>query len=230
MHRKCLKMNKKFLLLLFCFISEIVNSQELSFDYLIESTRISGEKYTGFQFYNSKTQQVFSVRKHNQKFIGSLSDVERKLLHYFYIYEKDGKYNAVYSDSYTYNPVLTVLKENIESTNNIEVNKIGDLNYDINVFKSNRSKKSKISVDVTLEKSAFSFFEIFIDSPESLSISEKLEKKVNEYGCCYWIAKYKVIYRKNNEVSVINSFNKADLKLIIPNKLNIKHLQSSNSQ
>ncbi|KQK25291.1 hypothetical protein AR438_12240 [Chryseobacterium aquaticum] len=137
-------MNKKFLLLLFCFISEIVNSQELSFDYLIESTRISGEKYTGFQFYNSKTQQVFSVRKHNQKFIGSLSDVERKLLHYFYIYEKDGKYNAVYSDSYTYNPVLTVLKENIESTNNIEVNKIGDLNYDINVFKSIDQKKVKL--------------------------------------------------------------------------------------
>lgn len=218
---------KKNFILLFCFISVIVCSQELSFDYLIESTRISGEKYTSFQFYNSKTQQVFSVRKHNQKFIGSLYDVEKKLLHYFYIYERDGKYNAVYSDSYTHNPILSVLNEDNKPTTNIGVTKIEDLHYAISFFNSNRSKKNKISVDITLEKSAFSFFEIFIDSPERFSIFEKLEREMNEYGCCYRVAKYKVTYRKNNEVSVVNNFNKVDLKLILPVKLNVKYLQSS---
>lgn len=222
-------MKKKFLVLLFCFISEIAFSQEISFDYLLESKRISGEKYTSFEFYNSKTQQSFTIKKHNQKFIGSLYDVEKKLLHYFHIYEKDGMYNAVYSDSYIHNSLPNVNSEDDSSTF-IEMNKIDELHYTASIFNKDRSKKSRIIAEITLEKSAFNFFEISIDSPERFSISKKLEGEVNKYGCCYRIAKYKVIYRKNNEVSIINSFNKVDLKLILPNKLNIKHLQSSNSK
>ncbi|WP_312089936.1 hypothetical protein [Chryseobacterium sp.] len=95
-------MKKIFLMLLF-LSSMLCLTQEISYDYIIEKETIVGEKHTSFQFYNSKTHQFFSVQKISQKFIGSLYDAENKLLHYFYIFEKEGKYNAIYSDSYIHN-------------------------------------------------------------------------------------------------------------------------------
>lgn len=91
----------------------------------------------------------------------------------------------------------------------IEIYKVDDLNYKVNLFSKNKSKKSRISVDVILEKSEFNFLEIFIDSPERVSMSTMLEKEVNKDGCCYRIAKYAVTYRKNNVVSTTNTMKKS---------------------
>ncbi|MCY0976698.1 hypothetical protein PGH12_05990 [Chryseobacterium wangxinyae] len=222
---------KENLSILFFFISIFSFSQEISFDYLIEKTSVSREKYKSFTFLNSQTNQFLSVSRHNKKFIGSLNDMDEKLLHYFYIYEKDGKYTAVYSDSYpSDSPIKTSnLDSKYANHDNIELYKVDDLNYKVNLFSKNRSKKSRISVDIILEKSEFNFLDIFIDSPERFAISTMLEKEVNKDGCCYRIAKYAVTYRKNNVVSTTNTTKKVELKLIIPDKLNIKTLQSSTS-
>lgn len=158
--------------------------------------------------------------------------MDEKLLHYFYIYEKDGKYTAVYSDSSPNDSTIKTNDVDSKSANHddIEIYKVDDLNYKVNLFSKNKSKKSRISVDVILEKSEFNFLEIFIDSPERVSISTMLEKEVNKDGCCYRIAKYAANYRKNNVVFTTNTMKKVDLKLIIPNKLNVKILQSSTSR
>lgn len=223
---------KKNFLLLFCFISSFVFSQEYHFDYFIEQTRISREKYTSFKFYNSKTRHFFFVSRINQKFIGSLNDTENKLLHYFYIYEKDGNYTAVYSDSYLHDSTVKENYEDNKSTghNNIEIHKITELHYTVNFLRKNKSKKIWTSLDILLENSEYNFSEIFVDSPENSSITTLLENEINKNGCCYRITNYKVIYKKNNVVSVLNSFKKVYLKLVIPDKLNLKHLQSSNNQ
>ncbi|UFH31814.1 hypothetical protein LNP04_17890 [Chryseobacterium sp. C-71] len=223
---------KKNLSVLFFLISIFSFSQEISFDYLIEKISVSREKYRSFKFFNSKTKQFLSVSKHNQKFIGSLNDMDEKLLHYFYIYEKDGKYTAVYSDSYPNDSTINKNDVDSKSANHddIEIYKVDDLNYKVNLFSKNKSKKSRISVDVILEKSEFNFLEIFIDSLERVSISTMLEKEVNKDGCCYRTVKYDVTYRKNNVVSNTNTMKKVDLKLTIPDKLNIKSLQSSTSR
>lgn len=214
---------KKNLSVLFFLIAIFSFSQEVSFDYLIEKISGSKEKYTSFKFFNSKTKQFLSVNKHNQKFIGSLYDGEKKMLHYFHIYEKDGKYNAVYSDSYIYNSLPNVNSED-DSGTFIEMNKIDELRYAAHIFDKNRSRKSSIITEITLEKSAFNFFEISIDSPGRFSLSKSLEKEVSRNECCYRIAQYEVAYSKNNKYSIINIFNKVDLKLVLPVKLKIKRM------
>lgn len=223
---------KKNLSILFFFISIFSFSQEISFDYLIEKTSVSREKYTSFKFFNSKTKQFLSLSRHDQKFIGSLNDMDGKLLHYFYISEKDGKYTAVYSDSYPNDSTIKThdLDSKSANHNDIEIYKLDELNYKVNISSKNKSKRSGISIDAILEKSEFNFLEIFIDSPKRVSISTILEKEVNKDGCFYKIVKYDVTYRKNNVVSTTNTFKKVDLKLFIPDKLIVKTLQNSTSR
>jgi len=94
------------------------------------------------------------------------------------------------------------------------------------VFLKKKSNKKSTFIDLQLEKSDFNYFQIKLDYPGSSSIPTILENAVKKEECCYRIAKYNISYRKNIEISVINRFKKVDLKLIIPDKLKIKSLQS----
>lgn len=222
------------MLLILLFVPFLGFSQEIEFDYFIEiqRTRIkpkNTEIPSMYYFINTKTGEKFNVKKNKDKLMLSLYDSERDLLHYFNVYGKQGNYKIIYADSYTYKKEKTqdVAELEMEKDSYVKIIKHDDLSYMALLYRKKKSKRPDITVITRLEKSEFNFFSpIFIDDIAGDEIYKKLIEAITQDERHCFLKEYKVIYRKSGYQFLYNIVNieKTDLKIVLPEKLDIKSL------
>jgi hypothetical protein len=202
---------KKFFLLLFCFISSLVFSQEYHFDYFIseQSIRVKPDKqeWISESFYDSVNNKKLVLRTQNNKIIATIYEKENRIRHVF-------KYSNQFPEQKTKNDD----KENV-----IKVEKIDSLHYSIIVFKNARLKRKKISGIVKVEKSQFDYVNFSADYSRTDEINEKIKSFLNP--------KFKYIVR-SQQTKYYNSgysfeestqkIEKTNLNIIVPKKLIVK--------
>ena len=219
-------MKKKFLLL-FCFISGFVFSQEYHFDYFIKKKNERLEKERGKwefeELYNSKNGLKVFFKINNNKILAVLNDNNNSIRHIFRVSKKDEKYLFFYKHS---NRLNTKDKERFKTLNKeniITAEKIDSLHYRIFVFNNSSLKQINTEALITLVKSDFDYLEINADYNRSEDMEHELKKKLPE-NSKFKISKIQYLNRKGKIYYETNyeDFLGIDMILNVPEKIIFK--------
>ncbi|MGE6396484.1 hypothetical protein [Chryseobacterium scophthalmum] len=215
---------KKNFLLLFCFISSFVFSQEYHFDYFIreQSIRVKPDKqeWISESFYDSVNNKSLVLRTQNNKIIATISEKENRIRHVFKVNKSNGNLTFVYKYSNQFPEQKT---KDYDKENVIKVEKIDSLHYNIIVFKNARLKRKKISGIVKIEKSQFDYVNFSADYSRTEEINEKIKSFLNP-KFKYIVSSQQTKYYNSGYAFLESTqkIEKTDLSIIVPKKLILK--------
>lgn len=149
MFHKYFYMKKNFLLL-FCFISSFVFSQEYHFDYMMKyevSSEINNH-YTSFHMINSNDKDVLMEIGQNtvtKKFYATIKDSKKDIVHHFAL-------NDPASDQlqFVYESSNSLTKYRLYKYDSLQIERVGQLKYKIYTIKNKSIKKNNFIFNIEL--------------------------------------------------------------------------------
>lgn len=199
-------MMKKNLLLLFCFISMIVFSQEYHFDYFMkEKSEYQIPKnhvWIKEWFYDTKNNVRLNLESENSNIIAVLYSKDYKLKHIFKVKKIGQQVNFLYKHS---------RKINQERHSEIpykgkevfEIKKLDSLKYSFVVFKNPKRKKKEIDAVINLDIGEFEYIDFRIDHIITREAEKQLKNLLNQNQ--KYIVR-SVDYKYNSKYNRSNSF------------------------
>lgn len=216
---------KKNFLLLFCFISGFVFSQEYHFDYFIKEksmmTKPQKEEWFNDWFANSVTGHEIFLRNYNNKTIAVIYLRNENLKHVFKVNKFKNNINFFYKHS---GKIVNDFQQKnaYKREEVIQIRKIDSLKYNVIVFKNSKLKKKEIDAMVNFEKADFEHINFKVDHVIADSVESELRKLLDP--------KFKFIikkmdYRYNSGVTFtksIDNIQKINLVLKVPDNIILK--------
>ncbi|WP_262147017.1 hypothetical protein [Chryseobacterium foetidum] len=200
------------------FFSFFASAQTYHFDYSLESKRLADGNFKewnwGKIFFDTKNNTNMSFFD-DGTLKAILFDVPRNMTHVFNVEESKNNTKFKYSHSNKY------LSDNSsdESPYSIDIEKIDDANFkiDVYVYTNNKKtkKKKKVSAIATLEKADFEYFVIHADFFPSDYIKNQILEKMPE-DSKYYIKKVTVEYVGSKKFTLINEVQTSDITLPVP--------------
>jgi len=141
---------KKNLLVIFCFISSFVFSQEYHFDYIMkyEVSSEMNNHYTSFHMINSKDKDVLMEIGQNtvtKKFYAIIKDSKKDIVHHFAL-------NDPASDQlqFVYESSNSLTKYRLYKYDSLQIERVGQLKYKIYTIKNKSIKKNNFIFNIEL--------------------------------------------------------------------------------
>ncbi len=218
-----LEMKKNFLLL-FCFFSITIFSQEYHFDYLIKGRSVrlkpKSQEWLSSSFYDSVKKIKLHIKTDgNNKTIATIYDKYKDVRHVFKVTQSEDKIFFTYVYSNLFNQEGQTKDHNAQDV--IKAQKIDSLHYKIIAYKNAKLKKKKISIIVTLEKSDFNYLELEVDYSRENEMEKQL-KSVLDPNYKYVIKNSQIEYSSGYVFDKHIDIKKTDLTLKIPEKLVVR--------
>lgn len=219
---------RKAVLLLCFFVGKSLPAQTLSFDYFVEEKRfvdIFSEGRISNYLVNTDTNQRLFLYRDKNKIKGSLFDSNSDIGHNFDVISKLGGFELFYVDSDSFAKKGGKGAQKINKKKNeplVTATKIGDLAYEVNVYKNGKSKKPDKKVSVILEKFDKNYIYFFMDSHHNDRMLHALRQKIFEDGCCFMIKSYTLFYYPMQTLGSINKMEKVNVKVRLPDVLKLR--------
>ncbi|WP_312345668.1 hypothetical protein [Chryseobacterium binzhouense] len=214
-------MKKKFLLL-FCFVSSVVFSQEYHFDYFIkEKSKIikpqKTEEWFNDWFTNSMTGNEIFLRNYNNKTIAVIYSRNENIKHIFRLSKIKNNINFFYKHSgkivNNFQP-----KNDYKGKEIIKIRKIDSLKYNVVVYKNSKLKKKEIDALINFEEADFEHIKLSFDHLIADNVEKELRKLLNP-KLKFIIKKIDYSYKSGVTFSKsIDTIQKVNLVLKVPTK------------
>lgn len=209
---------KKSIITLFTILTYHLSAQTYHFDYSMESKMLSPshdkEMNWGKIFFDTKNNTNMSFFD-DGTLKAVLFDVPRNITHVFNVEEDRNNTKFKYSHSNKY------VADNSSEENPyfINITKINDTNFKIDVYIYTNSKKTKkkkkVSAIAILEKSEFEYFTIHADFFPSNYIKNRIVEMMPK-DSKYCIKKVIVEYVGSKEYTLVNEVQTSNITLTIP--------------
>lgn len=205
-------------ILYFFLIAVSAHAQTYHFDYSVESKRLPSndlkEMNWGKIFLDTKNDTSMSFYD-DGTLKAILYDRSRNMTHVFNVEEDRNHTKFKYSHSNKY----VANDPSDENPYSIDIIKIDDLNFKIDVYVDTNNKrtkkKKKVSAIATLEKSDFEYFIIHADFFPSNYIKNQILEMLPK-DSKYYIKKVIVEYGGSKKYTLLNEVQTADITLPVP--------------
>ncbi|UFH31815.1 hypothetical protein LNP04_17895 [Chryseobacterium sp. C-71] len=210
---------RNFFLILLCFVSTLVLSQEYHFDYFVKekSVHLKSVKSEWFNdwFYNSTSDTKIYLENYNNKTIAILYSEDKKLKHIFKVNKLKEQINFVYKHSRRLNE-SDIPTTPYKGKEVFEIKKLDSLKYSFAVFKDSKRKKKEIDAVINLDIGEFEYIDFRIDHIITREAEKHLKNLLNQNQ--KYIVR-SVDYKYNSKYNRINSFEsiqKVNLTVEVP--------------
>lgn len=197
---------------LFCF------SQTYHFDYMVRKSifnAILNDEKTYFSFYGIGNETQLFLDKTNKKMIGVLYDSNTKYRNVFNVDVKDDKFQL----SYLYTNDLGNKKFSEINNDIIEIKKLKEFTYLIEVFENTKKKEKRLTITIVLQESNYPYLFFEADYIGMKKIRKLFAEAIGIGN--YAIKECAVLYGTNGNkmVTKIEEITPANFFINLPQKL-----------